>query len=79
MDAADYRYSWAWVHFMMHGPEAGPSNARAIPGLLSAIDAAGKVVGATGRSGAQPNRANDPALQALAALTDRTRKNGESR
>lgn len=22
MDAADYRYSWAWVHFMMHGPEA---------------------------------------------------------
>jgi hypothetical protein len=21
MDAADYRYSWAWVHFMMHGPE----------------------------------------------------------
>jgi hypothetical protein len=23
MDAADYRYSWAWVHFMMHGPEAG--------------------------------------------------------
>jgi hypothetical protein len=22
MDAADYRYAWAWVHFMMHGPEA---------------------------------------------------------
>jgi hypothetical protein len=22
MDATDYRYSWAWVHFMMHGPEA---------------------------------------------------------
>jgi hypothetical protein len=22
MDAADYRYSWAWVHFMLHGPEA---------------------------------------------------------
>lgn len=22
LDAADYRYSWAWVHFMMHGPEA---------------------------------------------------------
>lgn len=22
MDAADYRFSWAWVHFMMHGPEA---------------------------------------------------------
>jgi hypothetical protein len=21
MDAADYRSSWAWVHFMMHGPE----------------------------------------------------------
>jgi hypothetical protein len=21
MDAADYRFSWAWVHFMMHGPE----------------------------------------------------------
>jgi hypothetical protein len=21
MDAADYRYSWAWVHFMLHGPE----------------------------------------------------------
>jgi hypothetical protein len=21
MDATDYRYSWAWVHFMMHGPE----------------------------------------------------------
>jgi hypothetical protein len=20
MDATDYRYSWAWVHFMMHGP-----------------------------------------------------------
>jgi hypothetical protein len=20
MDAADYRYSWAWVHFMLHGP-----------------------------------------------------------
>jgi hypothetical protein len=23
MDAADYRYAWAWVHFMMHGPEGG--------------------------------------------------------
>ncbi len=22
MDAADYRCSWAWVHFMMHGPPA---------------------------------------------------------
>jgi hypothetical protein len=22
MDAADYRYSWAWVHFMLHGPES---------------------------------------------------------
>ena len=22
MDATDYRYAWAWVHFMMHGPEA---------------------------------------------------------
>ena len=21
MDAADYRCSWAWVHFMLHGPE----------------------------------------------------------
>jgi hypothetical protein len=21
MDAADYRNSWAWVHFMLHGPE----------------------------------------------------------
>jgi hypothetical protein len=21
MDAADYRYSWAWVHFMLHGPK----------------------------------------------------------
>jgi hypothetical protein len=21
MDAADYRYSWAWVHFMFHGPK----------------------------------------------------------
>jgi hypothetical protein len=20
LDAADYRYSWAWVHFMLHGP-----------------------------------------------------------
>ncbi len=20
MDGADYRYSWAWVHFMLHGP-----------------------------------------------------------
>jgi len=22
MDAADYRYSWAWAHFMLHGPAA---------------------------------------------------------
>ena len=22
MDATDYRHSWAWVHFMLHGPEA---------------------------------------------------------
>jgi hypothetical protein len=22
MDSADYRYSWAWVHFMLHGPAA---------------------------------------------------------
>jgi hypothetical protein len=22
MDATDYRYAWAWVHFMMHGPAA---------------------------------------------------------
>jgi hypothetical protein len=22
MDAADYRCSWAWVHFMLHGPQA---------------------------------------------------------
>ncbi len=22
MDAADYRYAWAWVHFMLHGPPA---------------------------------------------------------
>jgi hypothetical protein len=22
MDAADYRFAWAWVHFMLHGPEA---------------------------------------------------------
>ena len=21
MDAADYRYAWAWVHFMLHGPK----------------------------------------------------------
>jgi hypothetical protein len=21
MDAADYRFAWAWVHFMLHGPE----------------------------------------------------------
>jgi hypothetical protein len=21
MGNADYRYSWAWVHFMLHGPE----------------------------------------------------------
>jgi hypothetical protein len=26
MDAADYRYAWAWVHFMMHGPEAAHEN-----------------------------------------------------
>jgi hypothetical protein len=23
MDATDYRFSWAWVHFMLHGPEEG--------------------------------------------------------
>jgi hypothetical protein len=22
MDRSDYRYSWAWVHFMLHGPAA---------------------------------------------------------
>jgi hypothetical protein len=22
MGASEYRYSWAWVHFMLHGPEA---------------------------------------------------------
>jgi hypothetical protein len=22
MGAFEYRYSWAWVHFMLHGPEA---------------------------------------------------------
>ncbi|MEX2317593.1 MAG: hypothetical protein WD669_10610 [Pirellulales bacterium] len=22
MNSLDYRYSWAWVHFMLHGPEA---------------------------------------------------------
>jgi hypothetical protein len=22
MDGSDYRYSWAWVHFMLHGPAA---------------------------------------------------------
>lgn len=22
MDTVDYRYSWAWVHFMLHGPDA---------------------------------------------------------
>ncbi len=21
LDASDYRYSWAWVHFMLHGPQ----------------------------------------------------------
>lgn len=21
MDSADYRYAWAWVHFMLHGPQ----------------------------------------------------------
>jgi hypothetical protein len=21
MDAADYRSAWAWVHFMLHGPQ----------------------------------------------------------
>lgn len=25
LDAADYRYSWAWVHFMLHGPEPAHS------------------------------------------------------
>jgi hypothetical protein len=22
MGASEYRYSWAWVHYMLHGPEA---------------------------------------------------------
>jgi hypothetical protein len=25
MGASEYRYSWAWVHFMLHGPEAAHS------------------------------------------------------
>jgi hypothetical protein len=45
LDSADYRYSWAWVHFMLHGP--APARAQLIdylacylqlapPGKLSA-------------------------------------------
>lgn len=29
MDAADYRQSWAWVHFMLHGPPEAQSALRA--------------------------------------------------
>ncbi|MCI0332457.1 MAG: DUF1570 domain-containing protein [Planctomycetes bacterium] len=32
MDAADYRFAWAWVHFMLHGPEAAH---RALVGYLA--------------------------------------------
>ena len=44
MRGADYRDAWAWVHFMLHGPEAarkelrdflGEIAARTPPGLLS--------------------------------------------
>ena len=44
MDAADYRRSWAWVHFMLHGPPAAREeligflediNAHSPPGQLS--------------------------------------------
>jgi hypothetical protein len=45
LDSADYRHSWAWVHFMLHGPE--PARAQLVdylacyqqsvpPGKLSA-------------------------------------------
>jgi hypothetical protein len=32
MHGFDYRYSWAWVHFMLHGPESAH---RALVGYLA--------------------------------------------
>jgi hypothetical protein len=34
MASVDYRYSWAWVHFMLHGPEAAH---RALVGYLAEL------------------------------------------
>jgi len=39
MDGLDYRYSWAWVHFMLHGPEpAHQALVAYISGLQRASD-----------------------------------------
>ena len=66
MDAADYRFSWAWVHFMLHGPE--PAH-RALVEYLACYqqyEPAGQAFGAARGGRAEPHRADDSAFQALA-------------
>lgn len=44
MDGYDYRYSWAWVHFMLHGPE--PAH-RTLVNYLAQVYRSGKPENAT--------------------------------
>src|SRR4051794_15908960 len=49
-------------------PSGRSSNVGRVSGLLSAVDASGKVVDAAGPGCAEPDRTNDPTLQELATL-----------
>ena len=58
MGASEYRYSWAWVHFMLHGPEAAHTVlVRYLADIRRGADRR-QPVGTTRTRGAQLHRAN---------------------
>src|SRR5437868_1542709 len=52
-------------------PGGRSSNIGRVSGLLPSVDAARKVVSTSGPGGAEPDRSNDSALQALATMNNR--------
>ena len=68
MDATDYRYSWAWVHFMMHGPEAAHQVLVHNIACYQQSTPPGKLSSQLAEAMPNPDRENDSTFQALAEI-----------
>ena len=68
MDAADYRYSWAWVHFMLHGPKPAHQALVNYVACYQQSVPAGKLSARLAAAVPNSTETNDSAFQALARV-----------